>query len=121
MALCGVPILPTELEYALEYRGVDAARTSPSQQLIRFISPVMRAGITSAHIRDARRMICSVALGLPERQTVAISIQGPIQWRLSSEIDDRPVQRELCVPDAGRTQKRIVPRALHVATGEFGR
>ena len=39
VALCGVPILPTELEYALEYRGVDAERASPSQQLIRFHLP----------------------------------------------------------------------------------
>ena len=38
-ALCGVPILLTEVEYELEYRAVDAARDSSSPRLIRFHLP----------------------------------------------------------------------------------
>ena len=38
-ALCGAPILPTEVEYELEYRSVDAASYSSSRRRIRFHLP----------------------------------------------------------------------------------
>jgi hypothetical protein len=38
-ALCGAPILPTEVEYELEYRAVGAAGDSSSRRHMRFHLP----------------------------------------------------------------------------------